>query len=398
MAGLAEFMDRHVPPGRNDPTRLGFRPAQRSLASSGPNSARIARAAPSRDAGEQLLATMFWWCYVQSVEFERDTSSYRDDLDGLYQGMMVGHRNGSRFDLLILTRSVREPFAIQVGYPANRTFYDGSGSSLTRVALREAERIGVMLDRAGINVDRAGINVDQRAAVLTVNELARNGDFSLVLAPRPEETPTAGGLSARVAAPSFMAPSPALEVTIDGELRPVASAGVVGRHADGRMLVTTAWHVVSEALARSLKLRVGGQPAEALTPSDVLTDSCVLAVACPTMPGMGSSGVLHRPPMLYRPAVFAGAASGSKPKRTRITSFDLSMVSPTPHSGSRVYTDPDTIPGDSGAALIDEDDHIVGFAVGRTAFGAPVEFSTWSWAEQVFTVHGLGDCRGTGDS
>lgn len=382
MAGLAEFMDRYVPPGRNDPNRLGFRPAERSLGSSGLYSARIARAAPSRDAGEQMLAAMFWWCYVQSVEFKRDTPLYRDDLDGEYPGMIVGHANGSRYGLLILTRSTREPFAIQVGYPADRAFRGGNASPVTRVALREGERLEAMLRRAGINVG-------QRVAVLAVSELASNGDFSLVIAPRPEETPTAGTLSARVAAPSFMAPSPALEVTIDGELRPVATAGVVGRHADGRMLVTTAWHVIGEALARSHKVRVGGQPAEALTPSDVLTDSCVLAVACPTVPGMGSSGVLRRPPVLYRPVVFAGAASGPKLKRTKITSFDLSVVSPTPHSGSRVYTDPDTIPGDSGAALIDEDDHIVGFAVGRTAFGAPAEFSTWSWAEQVFTVHGL---------
>jgi hypothetical protein len=100
--------------------------------------------------------------------------------------------------------------------------------------------------------------------------------------------------------------------------------------------------------------------------------------------------VLRRPPVLHRPAAFAGAASGPRPKRTMITSYDMSVISPTPHSGGRVYTDPDTIRGDSGAALIDEDDHIVGFAVARTAFGARPEFSTWSWAEQVVIAHGLG--------
>jgi len=147
--------------------------------------------------------------------------------------------------------------------------------------------------------------------------------------------------------------------------------------------------VVTEALDRSLKLLVGGQPASVVTPPHELTDSCVLAVTCPTGPCHGGAGLLRRPPVLYRPAVFAGAASGPRLRRTRIISCDMSVVSPTPHSGGRVYTDPDTIPGDSGAALIDEDDHVVGFAVGRTAFGAPVEFSTWSWAEQVLTAHGL---------
>jgi hypothetical protein len=230
--------------------------------------------------------------------------------------------------------------------------------------------------------------VNPRVAILAVAELASDGDFHLVVAPPPEETATAAVLSPGHRERSFLAPTPALPVTIDDDPRPVATAGVIAA-VDGGTLVTTARHVIEIAAARAAKIKVGGMPASVVGEPDQLTDSCVLAVGCPARPGVGAAGPLRRPPVLWMPAGFAGAASGQK--QTRIISFDMSVVSPTPYSGGRVYTDPDTIPGDSGAALIDSDDHIVGFAVGRTAFGAPVEFSTWSWAEEVLSAHELAE-------
>jgi len=55
----------------------------------------------------------------------------------------------------------------------------------------------------------------------------------------------------------------------------------------------------------------------------------------------------------------------------------------------RVYTEADTAKGDSGAALIDEDDHIVGFAYGRSPIDSPAQYSSWVWAEQVYMAHDL---------
>jgi hypothetical protein len=122
------------------------------------------------------------------------------------------------------------------------------------------------------------------------------------------------------------------------------------------------------------------------SPSE-LTDSCLLDGARTAGRCVGHGGVLRSPPQLYTPATFVGAASGAK--RTKITGVDLNIHSPTPYSGTRVYTEPDTIPRDSGSALVDADDCVVGFAVARTGLGAAVEYSSWSWASQVFTVHGL---------
>jgi hypothetical protein len=386
MAGLAEFMDRHASRAgdfETEPVRSFARPGGRPPAECGPSSARIARAARTRRFGEQMLAALFWWCYVRSDDFpaSRVVPRYAESLADQRQ-ILVSHDDGARWDLLILAPGVPAPAGARVTpvpsavRPGLAYSQSAEPDTIAAVALDEADRMGAMLARAGIDVDA-------RAAVLAVTELAREGDFHLVIAPPPAEAPTGGPGAA-----PFCAPSPALAVTIDGEPRPVATAGVIGTDDAGRLLVTTARHVVDAAVAASAKIMVGGAPATIVGPSHELTDSCVLAVACQGVPGAGTAGPLHRPPVLYMPATFAGAASGAK--QTRIISFDISVVSPTPFSGGRVYTDPDTIPGDSGAALVDSDDHIVGFAVGRTAFGAPLEFSTWSWAEQVLAAHGLG--------
>jgi len=233
----------------------------------------------------------------------------------------------------------------------------------------------------------AGIQVDQRTIIAAVSELAERAAFSLVVAAQPEETLTAGSSSARVAVPSFLAPSPALPVTIAGDPRPIATAGVIGADRSGRIVVTSAWHAVRPAVNSGQILVVGGAPVTMVGWPSELTDSCLFEGACAADCCVGHGGVLHRPPQLYTSATFAGAASGAK--RTKITAHDQGIFSPTPYSGPRVYTEPDTIPRDSGAALIDADDHVVGFAVARTGLHAAVEYSSWSWADQVFSVHGL---------
>ena len=63
-------------------------------------------------------------------------------------------------------------------------------------------------------------------------------------------------------------------------------------------------------------------------------------------------------------------------------------MDPQPEEMCRVYTEPDTAHGDSGAALIDEDGYIVGFAHSLSRYGPP-KFSTWVWAEQVYMAHKL---------
>jgi len=69
--------------------------------------------------------------------------------------------------------------------------------------------------------------------------------------------------------------------------------------------------------------------------------------------------------------------------------FDLSVIDPQVDEMSKVYTSADTAPGDSGAALINADDHIVGFAYRRSRYDAATQYSSWVWAEQVYMAHRL---------
>jgi hypothetical protein len=231
---------------------------------------------------------------------------------------------------------------------------------------------------------RAGIDVDPRTAIQAVREVSQGADFRLVVAREPGETPTEGHLAEQTAVGSFAAPAPALPVTVDSDPRPLATAGLVGTDEAGRVLAITALHAVAGATTGHVL--VGGAPA-GIVGQHQLTDSCLLSVTCPPGAGSGQAGLLRFSPQSHRPATFDGAASGHK--QTMIRGYDLSVLDPSPYLSSKVYTEPDTVPGDSGSALIDQEDRIVGFAVSRTAFGAPLEFSTWSWAEQVLGAHGL---------
>lgn len=55
----------------------------------------------------------------------------------------------------------------------------------------------------------------------------------------------------------------------------------------------------------------------------------------------------------------------------------------------KVLTKATTNPGDSGSALLDSSDRLVGFSFFRTELEAPMEFSAWIWAASVFKAHNL---------
>ncbi|SMC64453.1 hypothetical protein [Kibdelosporangium aridum] len=76
---------------------------------------------------------------------------------------------------------------------------------------------------------------------------------------------------------------------------------------------------------------------------------------------------------------------------TKVISTDMDAYDPDPSGRVRSYTDPVTIPSDSGVALLDESDVGVGFAYKRTKRNAYVQFSSWIWAQQVVTELGIAE-------
>ena len=388
MARLDEFMDRYAPPRGIDPAYDRYYQGGQSrrrapLAEAGPASQRIARAARRPEMAELALASLFWWCYVQTDDFRLDTRHIGEQ----GQRQIVVRHGDEAYDLLVLTPDAAEAYGVRIGSQdvSHAITLDPPGQGLrsdrgllSAVALREGGRMRGMLARAGIDMD-------VRSVVIAVREVAERGYFQMVIAPQPPETLTQAVATARSPQASFVAPVPALAVTLPGVPRPVATAGIIGSNVTGDLLAVTARHAL-DTVADKDEVFVGGAPARIIR-TNGLTDSCLLSVSCRAGVGAGHAGPLLFPPAEHRPAIFDGAASGHK--QTMIRAYDRSVLDTSLYLSSKIYTDPDTIPGDSGAALIDSDDHIVGFAVSRTPLGAPLEFSTWAWAAQVLTAHGL---------
>jgi hypothetical protein len=391
MTGLADFMDERVPSGPGYASaRGGWRgvtkgtpPDGSRLAGCGPACRLIADEAGAPALAEQLLASLFWWCKTRTAEFAADSRGF-GDAPGQRQ-IVVNHADGTRHDLLLLAPGVPETFTVTVSGPLYNRFTADRGrpSTITEVALDEAGQLGDMLVRAGIAVNF-------RAIPFALREMADNVDFRLVVTQPPNELwtsdwPAESPSAAPSAVRGLAAPVSALAVTAPGDPRPLATAGVIGTDADGRLVAVTARHAIPVAEADAVIL-VGGAPARVVG-QDVLTDSCVLEASCRIGSCQGHAGPLAFAPQEHRVVTFDGAASGLT--QTRIRGYDLSVLASSAYLSSKVYTEADTVPGDSGAALIDHEDHIVGFAVSRTAFGAPLEFSAWSWARQVLSAHGL---------
>jgi hypothetical protein len=338
---------------------LGDTPA-RPLASAGPAATEVAAAMASPETGQSFLAGLSWWLFSQSED-------YRDAAKRLHASrsarpIVVCHAGGTRFDLLLLdARPRRRLGAVEL---ERAHTYVGPAS---RPGLQQ--RLESMLRRFDLSQ-----LLGPETLLSSARELAVSAEFGMAIISAPMEIPTC-------------ALSPA--VPIEAYRHPIATLGSfpagIEASADDTCLATTANHALARnwrgltADGRSLKIVHRHKP----------SDSCLVRVNKSIMDGRqryGLKGPLQRTPRLNAPAFFDGAFSGPTP--TVITANDLAIMDPQPERMCRVYTESATAPGDSGAALIDEDDYIVGFAHTRS-WSSPVTFSTWVWAEQVYLAHKL---------
>jgi hypothetical protein len=370
MAGLAEFVEARTRPGAGGPD------ARYVQVEASRNSLRMAQSARSQQFARQTLATLFWWCYVRTSQFQLSLPHTRPEDR---HEIVVSHANGQNYDLLVLIPGIREPYTVGVAPTATTSSRSSPLADQIRVVAEEqVSQLRGMLKDAGIDASRENV-------VSAMTELAMFATFQVVFAAEPELTATEFSAVDRVVTRSLVAPAPARTIAVAGDSPLVATAGVIGAVVrPDCVFVITANHAVKSATVQGRKLLVSGAAAKVAACRE-LTDSCLLTVACEAE--KGRARILNSVPAEHRPASFDGAASGHK--QTMIRGYDLSVLDSNPYLSSKVYTDPDTIPGDSGAALIDSDGRIVGFAVSRTALGAALEFSTWSWACQVLDAYGL---------
>jgi hypothetical protein len=213
--------------------------------------------------------------------------------------------------------------------------------------------------------------LDLTMAPDAVDELMRVHEVGVIIAPKPQVLTTGS-------------PSPAWKIETDADK--TGTAGVVAEDAEGRTGVTAALHTVS----RASEVTVDGRQGTVVTKHEV-TDSAFIHVPdlSPPKRGIGLTGPLTRlAPAEGEEVGFVGAASGRK--RTTLVGWNATILTPESSlRNNKCLTVPDTEEGDSGAALVDSRDHILGFASHRSVPGAISEFSAWVWAHHVLRNHGL---------
>jgi hypothetical protein len=307
-----------------------------------------------------LGATSFWQAFIDSPSFENTLNRQR-----LSKTVVRGERflvchgpTDQRLDLLIL--DPKHDADTPVAIPAEPLVAD-----LVQGARRFQERTGVpenyqrLLERAALESGRA-----QRFGILVA------------------------------AAPRIMftrSPSPAWRVdpnAVAGATAEPSTAGVVAKNNKNQIGVTAAFHALGSARSTTVAGHKG-----IVVSDDIVSDSCFIALQdCPippAPPACGLAGPLRGlTPRVLDPVHFDGIGSKGA-VNTVVTSWSPDLPFVVPYSQLKVLTKPVTISGDSGAALIDRNDQVLGFAFFRTGFGEPLEFATWIWAESVFNVHGL---------
>jgi hypothetical protein len=180
-------------------------------------------------------------------------------------------------------------------------------------------------------------------------------------------------------------PSPALEV-IDatGES---SSVGMFCRDASGVAGITACFHGTGPA---GTPVMVGGLPSAVTLASEVQDLVFIPLPQGYVVPNFarGTGGVRSdRPPFEGERGDFEGCTSGAR--QTVVSSHDKGLMRLQKSLQLRVQTPPQINKGDSGSALIDEDDRVMAFAFERTDYGEPIEFANWIWAANAMAALGL---------
>jgi hypothetical protein len=182
--------------------------------------------------------------------------------------------------------------------------------------------------------------------------------------------------------------SPNHSVSLGALAPPVSSAGIYTYNKKGEFGVTLAMHSFDAPVVNK-EVYINGRKAR-IASEDFLSDSCfaVFDDQQPLVTGYEVNGPLSdKSPRQYDQVWFEGIKSGYR--NTVITGWSPDIPFVASFSQLKVFTNRVTDVGDSGAALYDSDNNIIGFSFYRTEDGSPAEFSAWIWADSVFKAHRL---------
>jgi hypothetical protein len=322
----------------------------KDLIDSGPASKRLFETIGNEGKTRSLLATNFWraWLYSDiAISFMAALGASRGVLSRS-RAIIVSRDDVSRFDLLVL-----DPELPQQSMPTS------IGANL-RGAMRDAIMQGAVRAFGEGEIPLLGTEGPQLAV-----EVARDG-----------ELPAAVILASE---PGFERLSvPASPLAITAALTSTAGMLVEDRQRAGRLGVTAALHGIDPATS----VNVAGQTGTVVR-TDTVTDSAFVELSpFPSVGVQGTNGVMSgMTPRGSQKATFVGVTSNASP--TIITGWDAQVPTPSSRRQACIYTKRDAQPGDSGAALVTDDNWVVGFAFERTQAGAVPENCSWIWADSV---------------
>jgi hypothetical protein len=335
----------------------------RQLSEVGPSCAQVAQAMP-QGAGESFLAGVFWWLFTNSDAYAN--TLYPLGVGSGTRPVVVCHAGGTRFDLLLLDPQRNDDDWVAVQLDASQTLFWMASPYVSE------ERLNRVLRRADL-----ADAVAPETLLGSARELAASSQFGVAVVAAPEEIPTC-------------AVWPAVGVFKGNSDDPVATLGVYLSDEDPTATDTCIATTVDHVLGIDWQgLTVDAAPLEVISRHHE-SDSCLLRLPKTLLDGRqrtGLKGPLLTVPVKFSTATFYGAVSGMK--QADFLDWDPSIVDPVADEVVRVYTDAVTRVGDSGAALVDQNDFIVGFARGRTGLKAKVRYSYWTYALTVYLAHDL---------
>lgn len=187
-------------------------------------------------------------------------------------------------------------------------------------------------------------------------------------------------------------PDPAVDVRSPKNSALLGTAGVIADR-NGTRGITVAAHVLHDGTnwpsPGATVCLVGGQKGNVIT-CDPVSDSCFIELDQP-IPFSGTpipvgplSGVSPRKGEVV---TSHGAVSGRV--TGKVEGWDPLLPMFNQFAQTKLHTTPMTNPGDSGAALLDAQCHVLGFAFMRSPFGATTQESLWIWADSVYHAHQL---------
>jgi hypothetical protein len=359
---LAQLMDQH----------LGAEGGDHLI--NGPAAHQIHNITGHETITSPLVAATFWQAFVYSDVFKKIYRSLSGSaLSPTHKAartdiIVVRHGGGwPRQDLLILDPRYSQaaptaitaeatPRELEVGSERFQRWLEASSTTARMSKVLSDELLGPLI----------------QSSPSLAAEAATTGRFRFLVAKKPPVIPTAL--------------APENPVGVGPSMR---SVGAWGMDSSGREGATTALHdLLKKGSAIGMTLSVGSATGTVIA-EDVVSDSCFVEVVKPFAGGRTVKPFRGTLPPLYAPFFFAGV--GTKKRASTLfqgNTFELPFW--TAGVQSRVFTPPHTVPGDSGAALVDQSgDLVLGFSQNRSGFGAPNAHSGWIWAEAVFEAYGL---------